>query len=69
MPAPQKYHTKQNGACHNRLVKHLEHPVAYIGGPEPSEEEESTHLTHMLIGVLKNLGLTYRVDNQLCVNT
>ena len=31
-------HHSKDGACHKRLIKHQEHPVAYIEGPEPPEE-------------------------------
>ena len=32
------HHSEEDGARNNRLVKHLEHPVADIKGPEPPQE-------------------------------
>ena len=31
-------HREEDGACNNRLIEHLEQPVADIKGPEPPQE-------------------------------
>lgn len=37
------HHSKENCACHDRLVKHVEHPATNIEGPESPHKVESTY--------------------------
>ena len=32
------HHSEEDGACNNRQIEHLEHPVADTKGPEPPQE-------------------------------
>ena len=41
MPVPKHTtHHKEGGSCQNKMIKHQVHLVAYIGGPEPPEEDQ-----------------------------
>ena len=57
---------EEDGNCHIRLIKHLEHPVAYTEGPDPPEEVEAAQsfLVHNLC-VGGPLQLVVLVDSEV----